>query len=242
MKRLQDKVALVTGGGRGIGRAICLAFAREGAHLVIAARTTAEIEEVVQEVRALGQRALAVPCDISDEEQVRDMVEGALEAFSRLDILVNNAGIQIRASVVEMKVEDWDAVINVNLRGAFLCTKYVLPEMIKRREGKIINISSDSGKRGWATGGAYCASKFGLLGLTESVALEVMDYNINVNAICPGGVATRMSEEVLTPDGRHYDTTGWMTSEEIADVAVFLASKESRAMYGAAIDVYGKAR
>lgn len=238
--RLQKKIAIVTGGGRGIGRAIALAFAREGAYVAVSARTASEIEQVKDEILETGRKALAIVADISQEEDVGRLVQRVLDEFSTIDILVNNAGVQIRAPVVEMSLEDWDRTMAVNLRGPFLCTKAVLPIMMEKRAGKIINIASDSARKGWATGSAYCASKFGLLGLTEAVSEEVADeYGININALCVGGVDTIMTREALDYAGYEVDWNKIMQPEDIGDVCVFFASEESRSIYGAFIDVFG---
>lgn len=241
-KVLEDRVALVTGAAQGIGRAIALAMAGEGADLVICDLKEAALERVRAEIHGLGRRVLAARCDVSDAAQVESFVSRALVEFGRIDILVNNAGIQIRAPVVEMRVEDWDRTLGVNLRGPFLLTRAVLPAMLSRGAGHIINISSDSGKRAWPTGGAYCASKFALVGFTESVAQEVMHQGVHVNAICPGGVVTPMSDHGETADGQPYDRSDYMQPEEIAAVAVFLASDAATAFHGAALDAWGRAR
>jgi len=168
------------------------------------------------------------------------MARRVVEELGAVDILVNSAGIAIRSHVVDMKVEDWDSTMAVNLRGPFLCAQAVLPYMMKQCSGKIINISSDSGKKGWATGSAYCASKFGLLGLTEALAKEVADeYGINVNAICPGLVDTQMARSAMAEAGTEPDWSKVTRPDDIANVAVFLASDESSAMFGASIDVFG---
>ncbi|NIM93771.1 MAG: SDR family NAD(P)-dependent oxidoreductase [Anaerolineales bacterium] len=238
--RLKEKRAIVTGGGRGIGRAIALAFAREGANVAVSARSSNEIETVRKEILELGPSALAFPGDVSIERDVRDMVSQVAEKFGGIDILVNNAGVHIRSPVVDMKLEDWELTMAVNLRGPFLCTKAVLPYMMEQRSGKIINISSDSGKKGWATGSAYCASKFGLLGFTEAVSEEVADeYGINVNALCVGGVDTKMAREAIAYAGYDLDWEKVMQPEDIADACIFLASEESRAIHGAFIDIFG---
>jgi 3-oxoacyl-[acyl-carrier protein] reductase len=238
--KLQDKIAILTGGGRGIGRAIALAFAREGGHVVVTARTTSEIERVKEEIIALDRKALAITMDVSDEQEVNGMVQQVIEEFGTVDILVNNAGVHIRCPVIDLKLADWELTMAVNLRGPFLCTKAVLPTMMKHKSGKIINISSDSGRKGWATGSAYCASKFGLLGFTEAVSEEVADdYGINVNALCVGGVDTIMTRKALDYAGYEVDWDKIMQPEDIADVCVFLASDESRSIFGAFIDVFG---
>jgi NAD(P)-dependent dehydrogenase (short-subunit alcohol dehydrogenase family) len=232
----------VTGAGQGIGQAIARALGSAGAKVAVCDLALSSAEATVAELRERGIEGVAIGVDVTDPAQVEAMVAQARQAFERIDILVNNAGIQIRARLVEFPIEDWDRTIAVNLRGPFLCTRAVLPGMIAQQYGKIINISSDSGKIGWVTGSAYCASKFGVIGMTESVALEVAKYNINVNAICPGGVDTPMSRTVRTEDGQLYDTTGFLQPEDIADVAVFLASDASRALYGASVDAFGRRR
>ena len=238
--RLRDKVAIVTGSGRGIGRAIALAYAQEGAHVAIVDLNTDEADRVKNEIVALKHRALAIHCDVSKEEDVNHMAHRVVEEFGVIDILVNSAGIAIRSPVVDMKVEDWDCTMAVNLRGPFLCAQAVLPYMMKQQSGKIINISSDSGKKGWATGSAYCASKFGVLGLTEALSQEVADeYGINVNAICPGLVNTQMARRAMAEAGTEVDWSKVTQPEDIAHVAVFLASDESSAMFGASVDVFG---
>jgi NAD(P)-dependent dehydrogenase (short-subunit alcohol dehydrogenase family) len=238
--RLRDKSAIVTGGGSGIGRAIALAFAREGANVAIADVSINKAEKVKQEIVDLQRRTLAIYCDVSKEEDAKHLARRTVEELGAIDILVNSAGIAIRSPVVDMKVEDWDSTMAVNLRGPFLCAQAVLPYMMKQRSGKIINISSDSGKKGWATGSAYCASKFGVLGLTEALSKEVADeYGINVNAICPGLVDTQMARSAIAEAGTELDWTKVIQPNDIANVAVFLASDESSAMFGASIDVFG---
>ncbi len=239
--RLQDKVAIVTGGGSGIGRAIALAYAREGAHVAIADINIEMAESVRQAIADMVRRAIAIRCDVSQKADVAQMVRMVVEKLGTVDILVNNAGVTHRSRVIDMPVEDWDHTMAINLRGPFLCAQAVLPYMMQQRHGKIINISSDSGKRGWATGSAYCASKFGLLGLTEALSKEVADeYGIQVNAICPSFVDTPMGRRAIAATGREVDWSKVIQPEQIADIAVFLASDESRAMFGASVDVFGR--
>lgn len=231
--RLRDRTALVTGGGRGIGQAIARLYAGEGADVAVLARTREEIEATADEVKGLGRRALAVQADVALEAQVGEAVRTVLGTWGRIDILVNNAGIVRVAPVVEMAAAEWDEVQAVNLRGAFLCTRAVLPEMVSRRDGVIINVSSISGRRGTARLGAYCASKFGLIGLTEAVAEEVRAAGVRVNAICPGSVDTAMLK-ISFPGARPT-----LSPDDVARVALYLASDESQPITGAVIDVFG---
>ncbi len=251
--RLGDKIAIVTGGGIGIGRVISLAYAGEGAHLSLAARSTDKMEDVAREIRSMGRRAFVNTTDITEVDQVNRMVERTLDKFGRVDILVNNSGIAgPTAYVHEITPEDWDETFNVNLRGAFLCCRAVVPVMIKQGSGKIINIASISGKRPLPGRTPYSSTKMGLIGFTRSLASELGRFNINVNAICPGAVkgpriervirnaakAEGVSEEELrrrvlsiTPFGR------MVSAEDVASLAVFLASEESDNITGQDINV-----
>ncbi|MFQ5340494.1 MAG: SDR family NAD(P)-dependent oxidoreductase [Anaerolineae bacterium] len=240
--KLKDRIAIVTGGGRGIGRAIALAYAREGAHVVVAALTANEIEAVAEEVRGLDRRALAVLTDVADPAQVERMVQRTLDEFGAVDILVNNAGVVYVEPVVDMPLAHFDLIMDVNLRAAFVACKAVLPTMIERRRGRIINISSESGKFGAPRYAAYCASKFALNGFTESLALEVMKYGIRVNAVSPGAVDTRMARGPKEEAGTAERMAGWMQPEDIAGAAVFLASDEADMVIGACLEVFGIVR
>ena len=234
--RLANRIAIVTGGGRGIGRAICLAFAREGAQVVTTARTPSEIEEVASEIRGLGQKALAIAADVSDGERVASVVNATVSAFGRIDILVNNAAINHPSCpVVELDPHDWDRVMAVNLKGTFLCCRAVLGKMIEQRSGKIINISSVGGRRGGAGRSPYRASKAAVLNFTECLSDEVKRFGINVNAICPGGVETRMLREIFP----ERNPSAMLTPQDIAAVAVFLGSDDARAIHGAVVDAFG---
>jgi NAD(P)-dependent dehydrogenase (short-subunit alcohol dehydrogenase family) len=235
--KLEGRVAIVTGAGRGIGRAIALAFAREGARMVVAARSAGEIQEVVKEIQKLNQAAIGIQTDVSKEEDVARMVNQTVKQFNTIDILVNNAGINLPfRSVVDLTLKEWEQILAVNLTGAFLATKAVLPIMMERKSGKIINISSIGGRKGGAGRGPYRASKAGLINFTESVAAEVKKYGIDVNAICAGLVDTGMMKEVTA--GRDFVPEP-IRPEEIAKVALFLASNDSSAISGAAIDAFG---
>lgn len=241
--KLQDKVAIVTGGGRGIGRAIALAFAREGADVVVASRTPREIEEAATQIQALGKRGLAVQADVSRWDEVQRLVEEVLRAFGRIDILVNSAGIQGPIGLlVDNDVEEWIRALHVNLVGTFFCIKAVLPHMMGRRQGKIINLSGGGATSPRPCFTAYAASKAAVVRLTETVAEEVKSFNIHVNAIAPGAVNTRMLEEVLAAgeaageaelaQAQRLLEEGGTPPERAAELAVFLASSESNGITG----------
>jgi 3-oxoacyl-[acyl-carrier protein] reductase len=219
--KLKDKVALITGGARGIGKAVALAYAREGARLAICARTESEINETVQEIQKLKADAQGWPCDVSIEESVKDFVGAITKEFGRIDVLVNNAGVMTRpVPITELEVKKWDYTIAVNLRGPFLITKSVLPVMIKQKSGSIINVSSMVGRGAYANFIAYATSKWGLEGFTQTLAAEARSSNIRVNSVEPGYVATKL--------------TGYNGSEpeSVTDVFVYLASDEANGMTG----------
>lgn len=219
--KLKDKVALITGAGRGIGKAVTLDYAREGAKLAICARTGSEIEETAREIEAAGAECLALECDVSQEEPVLKLIRDVEKHFGRIDVLINNAGVMTRPTpITELEVRKWDYTIAVNLRGPFLVTRAVLPIMIRRKSGSIINVSSSIGRSAYANFAAYAASKWGLEGLTQTVAAEVGARNIRVNSVEPGYVATKL--------------TGYSggNPESVTDVFVFLGSDESKNVSG----------
>jgi NAD(P)-dependent dehydrogenase (short-subunit alcohol dehydrogenase family) len=241
--KLPDRIALVTGGGRGIGRAIALAFAREGAHVAVTARTGSELDAVAAEVRTLGRKALAVPCDVGDRTQVDDAVRRVTEHLGRVEILVNNAGIAVSAKLLETDEDLWERHLRINLTGAFFMTRAVLSGMLSARWGRVINIASIAGRQGYPYITAYTASKHGLLGLTRALAQEVVTAGVTVNAICPGYVATDLTwagaRNIQERTGRTYDEAvrslaahspqkRLIEPEEVAAVAVLLASDEGR--------------
>jgi len=255
---LEARVAVITGGGRGIGRAIAGRFASEGAKVVVAARTVAEIEAVAAEIRGEGGTASAVPADVADEQQCGHLVRTAEAQYGRIDILVNNAGEYGPVKPVEeILAADWDRVIAVHLRGAYLLTRAVLPGMYARRSGVILNISSLSAKAAFPWGAAYAAAKAGLLGLTRVTAAESARQGIRVNALCPGPVTeTRMSKELgqtlaarlgVAPEQqlREFLSTilqgRGQTVQEVAAAALFLCSNQSSAITGQALNVDGGA-
>lgn len=222
--QLKDKTALITGAGRGIGRAVALSFAREGCHVALAARSRDELDEVAREVNACGGRALVVSCDVGVPEQIRATVHETLDNFGHVDILVNNAGFACFKPVWELTPEEWRLSLEVNVTSAFLFCHALLPHMMKRRSGRIINMSSVTGLKALPEQGAYCAAKHALNGWTKSLALELREYGIAVHAVCPGGVDTRFSREAMP----HRDKTGWMTPEDIAHTVLYLATLSPR--------------
>ena len=191
---LKDKVAVVTGASRGIGKQIALSLAEQGVKVVVSARSAEAVEALTNEIISKGAQAVGVAADVAVTEDADRIVEAAVKAFGRLDILVNNAGITRDGLLLRMKDEDWDAVLDTNLKGAFLCTRAAAKVMSKQKYGRIINISSVVGEMGNAGQANYCASKAGLLGLTKSVAKELARRNVTVNAITPGFITTDMTD------------------------------------------------
>jgi NAD(P)-dependent dehydrogenase (short-subunit alcohol dehydrogenase family) len=219
--KLQDKVAVITGGGRGIGKAIALAYAREGAKLAVCARTASEVEETAKEIRLMKAEAEGWVCDVSVEESVKELIKNVVEKFGRIDILVNNAGVMTRpVATTELEVKKWDYTMAVNLRGPFLMCQAVLPIMMKQKSGSIINVSSMIGRGAYPNFIAYATSKWGLEGFTQTLAAEVRSSHIRVNSVEPGVVATKL--------------TGYSGSkpETVTEVFVFLASDEAKEVTG----------
>lgn len=239
MRKLENRIAIVTGASQGIGKAIALAFGQQGAKVVVTARTTDAIEAVANQLREIGTEALAITADLSVETDIRRIAEETVKRFGGTDILVNNAAIiHPRLDLVDFNANLWRQVIDVNLIAPALLTKAVLPSMINNRFGMILNISSIGGRKGSKGRSAYRATKAGLISLTESVAAEVKPYGVDVNCICPGGVDTKGFREAFDSQGREQDPK-LMRPEEIAELAVFMASDASSAITGAAIDAFG---
>lgn len=217
---LSGHTAVVTGAGRGIGRAIAKAFAEQGCDVALVARTVDELEETAAAVRETGRTALVCACDVTSPGAVRTMAAQAEERFGKIDLLVNNAGYACFKPFMELTLEEWQRTLEVNLTGIFLCTQAIVPGMIAQRRGRIINLSSVSGLRPIPRQSAYCASKHGVNGLTTTLAMELKPYGIRVHAICPGGVPTRLTEENMP----ERDKSDWMTPEDVAHTALYLAS------------------
>jgi 3-oxoacyl-[acyl-carrier protein] reductase len=195
--------ALVTGGGRGIGKETAILLSKKGLNVIICSRTQKEIDSAVKEIKSLGNgQIIGRKCDVSVYSEVNTLVKEALEIYGRIDVLINNAGITYVKKLIDTTEEQWDQTLDINLKGAFVFCKAIVPHMIDNDCGVIINVSSGAGKVGFEDISAYCASKFGMIGLTESLAREVANHNIRVMTICPGEVATKMQEDV---DARYYE-------------------------------------
>ena len=225
MKVLKGKKAIVTGGGRGIGRAIALAMAEEGCDVAIASRTREELERVVSEIGMFGSHGLAILADISDPLDVEYIVDKTIENFGQIDILVNNAGIAIFKPLLELTLDDWDRTMAINLRGTFLCAQKAAKTMIEQGSGTIVNICSSASKKAYVDQMAYVASKHGMLGLSRALSLELKPYGIRVHAICPGGVDTKLTADARPDD----DRTDWMRPEDIAHAVMMLLTLHDRA-------------
>jgi len=217
MNDLKNKNALITGAGKGIGKAIALALAKEGVNLILLARTQDEIENVAAKARSLRVKALAITADVADINSVNSAVEKALAEFKTIDILINNAGIATFGKFLELEPAAWERIIQVNLMGTYYVTRAVLPNMIERQTGDIINISSTAGLSGNALTSAYSASKFAVLGLTDSLMQEVRKHNIRVTALTPSTVATDMAKELNLTDGNPEKV---MQAEDMAELII----------------------
>ncbi len=252
--RLAGKTALITGAGRGIGREIALRFAREGAAVVLLARTAAELDAVAAEVQAQGGRALALPADVTSEASVGGAVSEAVESLGPIDVLVTSAGVYSVARFLDQSLADWKRIFDVNVHGTFIATQAVLPGMLERHNGRIIAIASTAGKWGTRYQSAYNASKHAVLGLTKCLALETAEAGVRVNAICPAFIDSPMVEQQL-PNlarilGSDVDAARGallgripigrlIRLDEIPPLAVYLASDESEGMTGQAITLDG---
>jgi 3-oxoacyl-[acyl-carrier protein] reductase len=229
--RLKDKVAIITGGGRGIGKALAFGFANQGATIVAAARTESEVIEVAEKVKLLGKESLGIVCDVSNEEEVKNLVSTTINKFGKIDVLINNAGIGSMRPVYATPLESFEKVLKVNLTGTFLCTKHVWQAMKNSGGGSIVNVSSFGGLVGYPLLTAYCASKWGQIGFTKACAEEGKKDNIRVNAIAPGKADTAIRSKIKE------DKSKMLTPEDQVDACVFLASDESRYITGQVISL-----
>ncbi|QNB46947.1 glucose 1-dehydrogenase [Thermanaerosceptrum fracticalcis] len=239
MNLLLDKVAVVTGGARGIGAATALACAREGAHVVVADLNYEGAAAVASQIEGMGRIGLAIQADVSKSEDLAKIVDLTLDKFARIDVLINNAGICQRVSVADLTEADWDRMLNINLKSAFFLTQKVLTVMKKQKSGKIINLASQAGETGGQFVGAnYAVSKAGMINLTKSLAKDAGPYGINVNAVAPGFIDTEMTKD-FGVDVNAIPLRRLGTAEDVADVIVFLASDLSRYITGSTIDING---
>jgi NAD(P)-dependent dehydrogenase (short-subunit alcohol dehydrogenase family) len=244
--QLDGKIVLVTGSGRGIGKALALGFAKAGAHVVVVSRTRTEIEATAHETRATGSQTLVIEADISQPYDVQRMASQVRSRFGRMDVLVNNAALRMNQlgkkdsyyiPFGDLSLDDWDATMNVNIRGAFLCIKECLPLMRNCTEGSIINISAGGGKRGMAGRVPYCASKFGLEALTQCLALEFQAYNIAVNSLSPGKHSILTDQEKIDQLKENPDLI-FMRPEMMVPPALFLASQNGQGTTGQHIEAF----
>ena len=254
--RLADRTAFITGGGRGIGRAVALAFAREGARVFVAARTEPEVKRVAEQIRAeFGDGAAGyAACDVADPRSVEEAFAAARKFLGNIDVLVNNAGVADSSKFTDTSDEFWQRHLNINLTGTFYCMRAALPSMVERGWGRVINVASVAGKTGAPYVAAYTASKHGVVGLTRSVALEVAAKGVTVNAVCPGYVDTDMTtravENIQAKTGRSASDAleaikrmspqqRLVTPEEVAALCLLLASHDGRGITGQAINIDG---
>jgi len=241
--KLSGRVALVTGAAQGIGKAVALLLARNGADIVVSDINLGKAEETANEINSIGRKALAVKVDVANWNDVERMVEVILEKFAKIDILVNNAGITRDKLILRMTEEDWDAVLNVNLKGTFHCTKAVVRHMAKQRSGKIVNIASVVGEMGNAGQANYSASKAGVIGLTKTIAREFAQRGMNINAIAPGYIETPMTEAL--PEKAKEELKRLIPMErlgkpeDVAEAVLFLVSEESNYITGQVLNVNG---
>jgi NAD(P)-dependent dehydrogenase (short-subunit alcohol dehydrogenase family) len=237
MPRFTDRHVVVTGAGKGIGRAIAMAFAREGAKLTLVSRSPENLAATSQAARAAGAAVVSAAADVSDRRQVSDTLAQGRAAHGAVDVLINNAGVFLWKAFLALSPEEWDRVLATNLTGAFLFSREVLPEMAERRSGRIINVSSIHGLHGDANLAAHCAAKFGLIGLTESLAREFRGHNVTVNALCPGTTDNR--EALDDVPARTQPLAEKLRPADVAAAALWLCSDQAAGITGAAIEVLG---
>lgn len=243
--KLEKKVSIVTGGGQGIGKAVCLALAREGSDVMVTDIISPAAREVSEQVQAMGRRSLPLEMDVSNGSHVRGMVKAALSTFGRIDILINVAGIFIKSPIEDVSERDWDRVIAINLKGTFLCSQAVGREMIKQGSGSIVNFASIAAHTPQIFSGAYSPSKAGVVLLTKIMAVEWAKYNIRVNAVSPGPITTPMTDSIYNTEklkkgrARAIPLNRFGAPEEVAQAVVFLASDEASYITGHALAIDG---
>lgn len=235
---LAGETAIITGAGRGIGRAVALTFARAGANVVLASRTATELNETASEVTAAGGRALAAPCDVTSRSAVAELVSAALKETGRLDIVVNNAGVFIWKALQNLTEEEWDKILGTNLKASYLLIHAALPALIKSGRGRVVNIASIHGTVGDANVVAHCAAKFGLVGLTKALARELREVGVTVNAVCPGSTDNK-SRDTVPLVARQSPLKEKLSAHDVSEAALFLASPAAAAITGAILDVWG---
>ena len=237
---MEGLVAVVTGSSRGIGKGIAKVFAQEGAKVAVVARSAEEggrlpgnINLTVQEIQEAGGQAIPIQCDVTDEEQVQAMTAAVMEAYGRVDVLVNNAGIQVNVHLLDLQIRHWDLTMRVNLRGPFLCCKYLAPIMVQQGSGNIVNITSGAGDTVRPGGISYSVTKAGLNMMTLGLAQELEEHNIAVNALNPGGIKTEGAVLVRPPD---FDWTGWESPEVVGAATAWLAQQDAKTFTGHVVD------
>jgi 3-oxoacyl-[acyl-carrier protein] reductase len=236
-KPLKGHTAIVTGAGKGIGRAVALVFANAGASVVLAARTSEHLEKTADEIRACGAQAIAVPTDVTSRASVEALVARAEAETGRLDVVVNNAGVFVWKALANLDEGEWDRILDTNLKASYLLIHAALPALMRARRGRIINVASIHGTIGDANVVAHCAAKFGLIGLTKALALELRGAGITVNAVSPGSV-DNTTRDLISP-AREFPLKEKLSAHDIAEAALFLASPQARAISGAVLDVWG---
>ena len=240
----QDKyTAIVTGSTRGIGKETALLLLQKGLNVIISSRSQQSVDNVIQEIHdkfpSKKENVLGLKCDVSKYSDVKSLVDVSVKRFGRIDVLVNNAGIVYFKSIMDTTEEEWNKTIDTNLKGVFLFTKEVLPYMIENKSGVIVNVSSGAGKSGFPNLSAYCASKFGVIGFTESIAKEVSNYNVKVMAICPGGVDTKMIDDIVR-DGYNLSNRNLMKPEQVAKKIYDMIFNQKDYYNGQSIEFYDK--
>ncbi len=230
---ISGRTVIVTGSGRGIGKVIAVLLAHEGAKVVVTARTESQIDEVRDEITSAGSNAISVPADVTQPDSVKEMVHTTIREYGAVDVLINNAGTGIRKLFTETSQEEFDRVMEANVKGVFLCSQEVLPHMISKQDGIIINISSGAGKSGFPELSAYCASKFAVNGLTESMAQEVIDHNVRVYGVCPGSTNTSLYRNLFPEKAQNLITT-----EKVAESVLRVCKEGSSQRPGKCMDVH----